>query len=105
MSSNRSFASRTRSICRSSSSAETSFPNPCVAEWSVNAMYSYPRARAAAAIWSIVLRPSEATVWQWSSPRMSSSAINRGSFPCRAACSSPRSSRSSGSTYAMPSSS
>ena len=46
---------------------------------------------------SRVLRPSERVVWEWRSPRMSSSSISSGSLPSRAAFSSPRPSRSSGS--------
>ena len=50
-------------------------------------------------------RPSEVVEWQWSSPRRSPSSIRSGSRRSRAAVSSPRFSRSSGSMYSMPRSS
>ncbi len=75
MPSRRASTSATRSICSRSCAGETSLPKPCEAEWSVIARYSYPSSRAACAISSIVALPSEATVWQCRSPRMSPSSI------------------------------
>ena len=68
-----------------------------LAEWSVMTRYLSPRSSAARAISSFVFLPSEATVWECSSPLTSFSSTSFGSSPLAAASSSPRFSRSSGS--------
>ena len=68
------------------------------------ALYMYNvLASAARAISSIVFRPSEWTVWQWTAPRMSSRRTrSSGSAPASAASISPASSRSSGGMKGSP---
>ncbi len=72
-------------------------------EWSVIAMYLYPRFAAASAISRIVCVPSLSVVCMWMSPRRSVSAISTGSSCFSAISISPLFSRSSGGIQSIPS--
>ena len=75
---------------------------PRLTEWSVKAMTLIPRRAAARASSSIDSFPSDQVECVCRSALMSATSISCGSFPALAACTSPRSSRSSGGIHGRP---
>ena len=64
-----SFSALTRSSCWRSRSADSPLATVSRGEWSVSAIHSWPRSRAATAISRGGLPPSDQSEWVWQSPR------------------------------------